>query len=109
MTYGDVAKPDERAAMLANSPISQIDRITAPLLVVHGSNDVRVLRQDSDEVVAELQRLGRPVRYMSFADEGHSVRKWRNRLALWREVEDTLATCLGGRSNGFDYYQLMPR
>ncbi|MDM0019845.1 S9 family peptidase [Variovorax saccharolyticus] len=109
MTYGDVAKPDERAAMLANSPISQIDRITAPLLVVHGSNDVRVLRQDSDEVVAELQRLGRPVRYMSFADEGHSVRKWRNRLALWREVEDTLAGCLGGRSNGFDYYQLMPR
>ncbi|MDM0036077.1 prolyl oligopeptidase family serine peptidase [Variovorax sp. J22P271] len=109
MTYGDVAKPDERAAMLANSPISQIDRITAPLLVIHGSNDVRVLRQDSDDVVAELKRLGRPVQYMTFADEGHSVRKWRNRLALWREVEDTLATCLGGRSNGFDYYQLMPR
>lgn len=109
MTYGDVAKPEERAAMLVNSPISQIDRITAPLLVIHGSNDVRVLRQDSDDVVAELRRLGRPVQYMSFADEGHSVRKWRNRLALWREVEDTLAGCLGGRSNGFDYYQLMPR
>lgn len=109
MTYGDVGKPEERAVMLANSPISQIDRITAPLLVIHGSNDVRVLRQDSDEVVAELQRLGRPVRYMTFADEGHSVRKWRNRLALWREVEDTLAGCLDGRSAGFDYYQLMPR
>ena len=109
MTYGDVAKPEERAAMLANSPISQIDRITAPLLVIHGSNDVRVLRQDSDEVVAELRRLGRPVQYMSFANEGHQVRRWRNRLALWREVEDTLAGCLGGRSNGFDYYELMPR
>ncbi|MDM0015427.1 S9 family peptidase [Variovorax sp. J22P168] len=109
MTYGDVGKPDERAAMLANSPISSIDRITAPLLVIHGSNDVRVLRQDSDDVVAELRRLGRPVQYMTFPDEGHSVRKWRNRLALWREVEDTLATCLGGRSAGFDYYELMPR
>jgi dipeptidyl aminopeptidase/acylaminoacyl peptidase len=109
MTFGDVEEPAERAEMLANSPISQIDRITAPLLVIHGSNDVRVLRQDSDDVVAELRRLGRPVQYMTFADEGHSVRKWRNRLALWREVEDTLASCLGGRSNGFDFYQLMPR
>ena len=37
------------------------------------------------------------------------MRKWRNRLALWRKVEDTLAGCLGGRSNGFDFYELMPR
>ena len=41
--------------------------------------------------------------------EGHSVRKWRNRLAQWPKIEDTLAVCLGGRSNGFDFYELMPR
>lgn len=107
--YGDVNKPEERAKMLADSPISQIDRITAPLLVIHGGNDVRVLRQDSDDVVAELRRLGRPVEFMGFPDEGHSVRKWRNRLAQSRKIEDTLANCLGGRSNGFDFYELMPR
>ncbi|MCR8960529.1 prolyl oligopeptidase family serine peptidase [Variovorax sp. S2] len=107
--FGDVNKPEERARMLQYSPISQIDRITAPLLVIHGANDVRVLRQDSDDVVATLQKLGRPVEYMSFPDEGHSVRKWRNRLAQWRKIEDTLAVCLGGRSNGFDFYELMPR
>lgn len=107
--FGDVNKPEERARMLQDSPISQIDRITAPLLVIHGANDVRVLRQDSDDVVATLQKLGRPVEYMSFPDEGHSVRKWRNRLAQWRKIEDTLAVCLGGRSNGFDFYELMPR
>ncbi|WP_431131359.1 prolyl oligopeptidase family serine peptidase [Variovorax paradoxus] len=107
--FGDVGKPEERERMLRDSPISQIDRITAPLLVIHGANDVRVLRQDSDEVVATLQKLGRPVEYMSFPDEGHSVRKWRNRLAQWRKIEDTLAVCLGGRSNGFDFYELMPR
>lgn len=107
--YGDVNKPEERAQMLKNSPISQIDRITAPLLVIHGGNDVRVLRQDSDDVVAELRKLGRPVEFMGFPDEGHGVRKWRNRLAQSRKIEDTLATCLGGRSNGFDFYELMPR
>lgn len=107
--YGDVNRPEDRAQMLANSPITHLDRITAPLLVVHGGNDVRVLRQDSDDVVAGLRKLGRPVEYLLFEDEGHSISKWRNRLAMWRTIEDKLAVCLGGRSAGFDYYQLMPR
>jgi dipeptidyl aminopeptidase/acylaminoacyl peptidase len=107
--YGDVTQPETRAQMLANSPISQIDKITAPLLVIHGGNDVRVLKQDSDDVVAQLRNLGRPVEYMLFEDEGHSISKWRNRLAMWRKIEDTLASCLGGRSAGFDMYELMPR
>jgi dipeptidyl aminopeptidase/acylaminoacyl peptidase len=107
--YGDINKPEERAQILANSPITHIDKITVPLLVVHGANDVRVIKQDSDDVVAALQKLGRPVEYMVFNDEGHSISKWRNRLALSRKIEDSLATCLGGRSNGFDFYELMPR
>lgn len=108
-TFGDVRKPEERARMLANSPVSHLDKITVPLLVVHGANDIRVLREDSDEVVRGLRQLGRPVEYLSFPNEGHSVRRWRNRLELWRRVEDTLAGCLGGRSAGWDYYELMPR
>ena len=83
--------------------------ITAPLLVIHGANDIRVLRQDSDEVVNGLRALGRPVEYLSFPDEGHSVRRWRNRLDMWRRIEDRLATCLGGRSAGWDFYELMPQ
>lgn len=107
--FGDATKPEDRAQMMANSPITHLDKITAPLLVVHGGNDIRVLRQDSDDVVAGLQKLGRPVEYLLFANEGHSISKWRNRLAMWRTIEDKLAGCLGGRSAGFDYYQLMPR
>jgi dipeptidyl aminopeptidase/acylaminoacyl peptidase len=107
--YGDINKPEERAQIMANSPISHIDKITVPLLVVHGANDVRVIKQDSDDVVAALKGLGRPVEYMVFNDEGHSISKWRNRLALSRKIEDSLAACLGGRSNGFDFYELMPR
>lgn len=107
--YGDPADPAQRAAMLRNSPVSYLDQISAPLLVVHGANDIRVLRQDSDDVVAALRQRGHPVEYLLFPDEGHSISKWRNRLAMWRTVEDTLATCLGGRSGGFDFYELMPR
>ena len=47
-------------------------------------------------------------RFLSFSDEGHSISKWRNRLEMWRTIEDTLASCLGGASAGFDRYELMP-
>ena len=108
-TFGDVSVPAERAEMLRNSPVSYLDQIKAPLLVIHGANDIRVLRQDSDDVVAGLRQNGTPVQYLLFDNEGHAISKWRNRLAMWREVEDFLASCLGGRSAGFDAYQLMPR
>ena len=108
-TYGDVNVPAERAEMLRNSPVSYLDQIEAPLLVIHGANDIRVLKQDSDDVVNTLRQRGRPVTYLLFNNEGHAISKWRNRLAMWRETEDFLAQCLGGRSAGFDYYQLMPR
>lgn len=104
-------RPDDaadRADMLRQSPIGALDRIVAPLLVVHGANDVRVLQQDSVDVVRALRDRGHPVTFLSFPDEGHSISKWRNRLALWREVEDTFAGCLGGRSAGFDLYEWMP-
>jgi dipeptidyl aminopeptidase/acylaminoacyl peptidase len=106
---GDPKKPADRERMLKQSPISYLDQITAPVLVIQGANDVRVVRQDSDDVVDGLRKLGRPVEYLSFDNEGHSVRRWRNRLEMWRRVEDTLASCLGGRSAGWDFYQLVPR
>lgn len=108
-TYGDVDNPVDRAEMLRNSPVTYLDQISAPLLVIHGANDIRVLRQDSDDVVAALRQRGHPVDYLLFDNEGHSISKWRNRLAMWRGIEDFFASCLGGRSAGFDYYQLMPR
>ena len=70
---------------------------------------MRVLKADSDDVVASLRQRGQPVDYLLFENEGHSISKWRNRLAMWRKIENTLTTCLGGRSNGFDFYELMPR
>jgi dipeptidyl aminopeptidase/acylaminoacyl peptidase len=39
---GDPADPRQEADMLARSPVSRVDDITAPVLLIHGANDVRV-------------------------------------------------------------------
>jgi len=106
--YGRLDDPAERAEMLRQSPISALDRIAAPLLVVHGERDVRVLQQDSIDVVRALRARGHPVRYVSFPDAGHAIVGWRNRLTLGRELEDHFARCLGGARAGFDLYEWVP-
>lgn len=103
---GDPADPADRARMAAQSPINHAERVRAPVLIVQGANDVRVTRDQAEGMVAALRAAGKPVDYLLIPDEGHRIRHWKNRLKLYRASEDFLAGCLGGRSAGFDYYQL---
>jgi dipeptidyl aminopeptidase/acylaminoacyl peptidase len=69
---GWIGDPDDDAtALRAGSPLGYADRITAPLLVVHGANDTRVSPAASDAVVARLRELGRKVEYVRIEGEGH--------------------------------------
>ena len=49
---------------------------------------------------AELRRLGKDVRLVVFADEGHrrDYGNWRNAIRHYGEIERFLARCLGGRA-----------
>ena len=103
---GDPAKPEGRRDMDARSPLFKIGPQTRPLLVMHGVNDVRVKLEQSELMVQALRKAGRPVEYVTFPGDGHGNQRWSNNLTMYRKTEDFLAQCLGGRSSGFDYYQL---
>jgi len=103
---GDPANPAQRKIMDAKSPINHVSKVRAPLLIMHGVNDPRVKFDQSERMVAALRAAGKKVEFVSFQDDGHGNRKWTNNLAMYRHAEDFLAGCLGGRSSGFDYYQL---
>jgi dipeptidyl aminopeptidase/acylaminoacyl peptidase len=58
------------------SPLFHAEQIERPLLVLQGENDPRVLKQESDEIVAAARHRGTPVEYLIFPNEGHGfVRK----------------------------------
>lgn len=76
--YGD---PDSEAELLAElSPLSRIDRVVTPTLVLHGANDTNVPVVEAEQVVASLERRGVPVEYVLFPDEGHGFQKTANRV-----------------------------
>ncbi|HLJ34200.1 MAG TPA: prolyl oligopeptidase family serine peptidase, partial [Ktedonobacteraceae bacterium] len=68
------------------SPIRSVDRITAPLFVVHGANDPRVPVGEAEQIVAALQQRNVPVEYLRFADEGHGLIKRANRLVAYPAI-----------------------
>ncbi len=98
---GTEEEPNEDvvADLLARSPISLVDRIRTPLLVVQGANDPRVTKLESDNIVAALRERGVEVDYICKDDEGHGFQNPENRLDLYRAMETFLARHLGGRSS----------
>ncbi len=78
--YDEMGDPNTAdSVMLKNtSPLFNYQKITKPLLVFQGANDVRVLPVESDEIVAGVKKNGVPVEYVVFPDEGHGFVKKEN-------------------------------
>ena len=83
--------------MLARSPITRVDQIRTPLLVVQGANDTRVVQAESDNLVEALRARGVEVEYMVKDDEGHGFLNPDNQIDMYHAVERFLARHLGGR------------
>jgi acetyl esterase/lipase len=96
---GDPDDPEEMVELLARSPVTMLDRITTPLLVVQGANDVRVVKEEADNVVEGLRARGVDVEYLVADDEGHGFKNKENLFAMFRAIDRHFATYLGGRSD----------
>lgn len=103
---GDPSKAADRAIMQSKSPLFKADNIIKPLLVIQGSMDVRVRADQSEALVNQLKRANKSVEYWSIPNVGHGITHWPLRIQQFRKMEDFLASCLGGRSGGLDYFQL---
>lgn len=90
--YGD---PVTDAELLRDlSPITRIDRLTTPLMIVHGENDSNVPVIEAEQVVEALAARGVEHKYLLFRDEGHELLHRSSRAEYLRETVDWLTTHL---------------
>ena len=95
--YAEIGDPvKDREMLLAVSPLFHADRIRKPLLVLQGANDPRVIKPESDDIVAAAKKNGVPVEYVVFPDEGHGFSKKKNQIEGWKAVLDFLDKYLKG-------------
>nr|WP_296064168.1 S9 family peptidase [uncultured Actinoplanes sp.] len=90
--YGDPIADRDLLADL--SPINRIDRLKAPLLIVHGENDSNVPVIEAEQVARALAARGVEHRYLLFPDEGHELLHRSSRADYLRETVDWLTTHL---------------
>jgi dipeptidyl aminopeptidase/acylaminoacyl peptidase len=95
---GDPENPDDMPELMARSPITHVDKITTPLLVVHGAMDVRVVQEEADILVDALRERGTPVEYLLKQDEGHGFQNPENVMDLFRTIERFYGEHLGSRT-----------
>ena len=76
--YGDERDPTMREFMLSISPLTNAQKITVPLFVVHGRNDPRVPVQEAEQIAATVGGNGVPVWTMIAENEGHGFGKKEN-------------------------------
>jgi dipeptidyl aminopeptidase/acylaminoacyl peptidase len=67
----------QRNLYIANSPWFSLDKVTTPLLVLHGEQDHTLPVWQAEAVVVGLARLGRTVSFARFTGEGHVPARWK--------------------------------
>jgi dipeptidyl aminopeptidase/acylaminoacyl peptidase len=94
---GDPSTPEGEEQLKRQSPLFSADQIKAPLMVVQGQNDPRVVKAESDQIVIALRERGFPVEYLNAPDEGHGFARPVNNMAFVAAMEKFLARHVGGR------------
>ena len=95
IAVGDSDVPADLAMLRERSPSTYIESLIAPLLVIQGANDPRVVEAESRDVVAKLKGLGREAEIIVFPDEGHDVLKFANRVTCYNAIAGFFERHLG--------------
>jgi len=98
-TASRIGTPDQNPNVYANaSPLSHVDRLERPLLVLHGTSDVNVPYLHSVRLIDELLKKGKGdlVSFMTYPGEFHYFTREHVLRDAWHRVDDFFAANLKG-------------
>ena len=78
---------ENRGGWLRGSPVLRLERLAVPLLIAHGELDARVHPKQSEELVAELRRLGKTFEYVTYPTEAHGFLRAGPQIDFYRRLE----------------------
>ncbi len=81
---------EDRDLLIERSPITYVDQIRVPLLVIQGAKDPRVNKAESDQMVERIRGNGGDVRYYVDENEGHGTTRRENAIKWYTMVTEYL-------------------
>lgn len=79
------------------SPLNHLDKIKAPLLLIHGKNDHVVAENESRQIYERMKKNDKEVTYILFSNEGHGFANFSNKMMYLDQAELFLSQHLNGR------------
>lgn len=67
------------------------DRVTTPLLILHGATDPRVPTFQGREYFVPLAERGKTVRMVTYPGSPHFPLRWEQRRDVFEQIKDWLA------------------
>ncbi|MXP24901.1 prolyl oligopeptidase family serine peptidase [Altererythrobacter indicus] len=80
----------DKAAYDASSAIPEADKITDPMLLIHGLADDNVVFENSSELIGKLQHDAVPFEMMLYPGQTHSVKGPKISVHVWDTIFDFL-------------------
>lgn len=74
------------AKLKAYSPSYNIDKLKAPVLIVHGGDDERAPIEQAESLIDALKKAKHPYEYMLLENEGHGFYKPEHRAEYYKRV-----------------------
>lgn len=89
-----IGDPEDKALMKSMSPIDHIEKVKAPLFIIHGRRDIRVVMEHADLLKDKLDEMDKPYEWLVKNNEGHGFRKVENRIEMYEKLEKFFAKYL---------------
>ena len=80
------------------SPLHHVDLLEAPILLLHGENDLRVPVQESRQFAEACAKAGKDCTYLEFPGQGHGLRGIENQVTIYRAWFDFLTKTVADSS-----------
>jgi len=83
--------------MKKSSALENASRITKPVMMAYGSEDIRVPLVHGEKMRDKLRKQGTPVEWIVYAGEGHGWTKLENQVDFAKQVENFLGKYIGDK------------
>ncbi len=99
----------DRDLFVEQSPLFHADKITTPLLLVHGDSDINVPKGESDQLFTALKILGKEVEYVQIQGQDHHILDHKQRIVWNDTIMAFWAKYLKGRPAWWDEMYPAPK
>ena len=77
---------NEFGRYLRNSPITYVDRVQTPVLIIHGERDNGVPLEQAEEFFTALYRQNKRARFIRYWGEQHTLMSPANVRDMWKQI-----------------------